>query len=201
MAGPTSRTGGAAPSSTAAAPLSTAAAPTTANGLLLRAVTRRWRLVVPGLLLMTMWQICEALVPIAIGQIVDRAIIPLDRQALLLSILGLIALFVVLSYGYRFGARMSDRALNEEAHDLRVEATRVPLTRRRAMDGTSSGSVLSVCSADADVAAAALDAAERATLETLGASVHLKEALYQGDPALLASLLTGRTRQGAAPDA
>lgn len=139
MAGPTSRTGG--------------AAPTTANGLLLRAVTRRWRLVVPGLLLMTVWQVCEALVPIVIGQIVDRAIIPLDSQALLLSILGLIALFVVLSYGYRFGARMSDRALNEEAHDLRVEATRVPLTRRRAMDGTSSGSVLSVCSADADVAA------------------------------------------------
>lgn len=131
----------------------TADAPTTANGLLLRAVRRRRHLVVPGLVLMTLWQLCEALVPIAIGVIVDVAIIPLDRWALLWSVVGLISLFTVLSLGYRFGARMSNRALQEEAHDLRVEVTRVPLTRRRAMDGASSGDVLSVCSADADVAA------------------------------------------------
>ncbi|MEW1939167.1 MULTISPECIES: ABC transporter ATP-binding protein [Dietzia] len=131
----------------------TADAPTTANGLLLRAVRRRRHLVVPGLVLMTLWQLCEALVPIAIGVIVDVAIIPLDRWALLWSVVGLIALFTVLSLGYRFGARMSNRALQEEAHDLRVEVTRVPLTRRRAMDGARSGDVLSVCSADADVAA------------------------------------------------
>ena len=130
-----------------------AAAPTTANGLLARAVGRRWRLVVPGLLLMTIWQVSEALVPIAIGWIVDAAIIPLDRQALIWSVVGLIGLFVVLSFSYRFGARMSNRALHEEAHALRVEATRVPLTRRRAMESASSGGVLSVCSADADVAA------------------------------------------------
>ncbi|PAY22835.1 ABC transporter permease [Dietzia natronolimnaea] len=102
---------------------------------------------------MTMWQVSEALVPIAIGVIVDRAIIPLDRWAMLWSVLGLIALFTVLSLSYRFGARMANRAVQDEAHDLRVEATRVPLTRRRAMDDASSGDVLSVCSADADVAA------------------------------------------------
>ncbi|MCT1515217.1 ABC transporter transmembrane domain-containing protein [Dietzia cercidiphylli] len=127
--------------------------PSTANGLLLRAIGRRRRLVGPGLVLMTMWQVSEALVPIAIGVIVDRAIIPLDRWAMLWSVLGLIALFTVLSLSYRFGARLSNRALQDEAHDLRVEATRVPLTRRRAMDDASSGDVLSVCSADADVAA------------------------------------------------
>ncbi|AWH92535.1 ABC transporter ATP-binding protein [Dietzia lutea] len=128
-------------------------APTTANGLLLRAVGRRRHLWAPGLVLMTLWQLCEALVPIAIGVIVDAAIIPLDRWAMLWSVVGLIGLFTVLSLGYRFGARMSNRALQEEAHDLRVEVTRVPLSRRRAMDGASSGDVLSVCSADADVAA------------------------------------------------
>lgn len=131
----------------------TAPAPATANGLLWRAISRRWRLVVPGLVLMTLWQLSEALVPIAIGWIVDAAIIPLDRQAMLWSVVGLVVLFTVLSFSYRFGARMSNRALNEEAHDLRVEATRVPLARRRAMEGASSGGVLSVCSADADVAA------------------------------------------------
>ena len=128
-------------------------APTTANGLLLRALGRRRHLWAPGLVLMTLWQLCEALVPIAIGVIVDAAIIPLDRWAMLWSVVGLIGLFTVLSLGYRFGARMSNRALQEEAHDLRVEVTQVPLTRRRAMDGASSGDVLSVCSADADVAA------------------------------------------------
>ncbi|MET3861386.1 ABC-type multidrug transport system fused ATPase/permease subunit [Dietzia sp. 2505] len=127
--------------------------PSTANGLLLRAIGRRKRLVAPGLVLMTMWQVSEALVPIAIGVIVDRAIIPLDRWAMLWSVVGLVALFTVLSLSYRFGARLSNRALQDEAHDLRVEATRVPLTRRRAMDDASSGDVLSVCSADADVAA------------------------------------------------
>lgn len=131
----------------------TAPAPATANGLLWRAISRRWRLVVPGLLLMTLWQLSEALVPIAIGWIVDAAIIPLDRRSMLWSVVGLVVLFTVLSFSYRFGARMSNRALNEEAHDLRVEATRVPLARRRAMEGASSGGVLSVCSADADVAA------------------------------------------------
>ena len=131
----------------------TAPAPATANGLLWRAISRRWRLVVPGLVLMTLWQLSEALVPIAIGWIVDAAIIPLDRRAMLWSVVGLVVLFTVLSFSYRFGARMSNRALNEEAHDLRVEATRVPLARRRAMEGASSGGVLSVCSADADVAA------------------------------------------------
>ena len=131
----------------------TAPAPATANGLLWRAISRRWRLVVPGLVLMTLWQLSEALVPIAIGWIVDAAIIPLDRRAMLWSVVGLVVLVTVLSFSYRFGARMSNRALNEEAHDLRVEATRVPLARRRAMEGASSGGVLSVCSADADVAA------------------------------------------------
>ena len=130
-----------------------AGAPSTANGLLLRAIGRRRHLVAPGLVLMTLWQLCEALVPIAIGLIVDVAIIPLDRRALLLSLVGLVALFTVLSLSYRFGARLSNRALQEEAHDLRVEITRVPLTRRRAMENASSGDVLSVCSADADVAA------------------------------------------------
>jgi len=131
----------------------TTPAPTTAGGLLWRAVRRRRRLVLPGLLLMILWQVSEALVPIAIGWIVDAAIIPLDGQAMLWSVVGLVALFTVLSFSYRFGARMSNRALNEEAHDLRVEATRIPLARRRAMEGASSGGVLSVCSADADVAA------------------------------------------------
>jgi len=51
------------------------------------------------------------------------------------------------------------------------------------------------------VIAAALDAAERAALETLGASVHLKEALYQDEQVLFASLPSGSVHYGEAPDA
>lgn len=51
------------------------------------------------------------------------------------------------------------------------------------------------------VTAAALDAAERAALETLGASVHLKEALYQDEQVLLASFPSGSVHYGEAPDA
>lgn len=125
----------------------------TSGSLLRRAVGRRLRFVIPGLVLMSAWQLCEALVPISIGLIVDHAIVPRDRTALLLSIVGLLALFTVLSFAYRFGARRMNTALQLEAHDLRVEVARHALLTRGALDGRRPGAVLSLSSADADVAA------------------------------------------------
>ena len=125
----------------------------TSGSLLRRAICRRLRFVVPGLLLMATWQLCEALVPISIGLIVDHAIVPRDRAALLLSIAGLLLLFTVLSFAYRFGARRMNTALQLEAHDLRVEVARHALLSRGALDGRRPGAVLSLSSADADVAA------------------------------------------------
>ena len=91
--------------------------------------------------------------PISIGLIVDHAIVPRDRAALLLSIAGLLLLFTVLSFAYRFGARRMNTALQLEAHDLRVEVARHALLSRGALDGRRPGAVLSLSSADADVAA------------------------------------------------
>lgn len=126
--------------------------PTSAS-LLRRAVRRRLRFVIPGLLLMSTWQLCEAIVPISIGLIVDHAIVPRDRIALLISILALLALFAVLSFAYRFGARRMNTAQQLEAHDLRVEVAQHALLTRGALTGRRPGAVLSLSSADADVTA------------------------------------------------
>lgn len=125
----------------------------TSGSLLRRAIGRRLRFVVPGLLLMSTWQLCEALVPISIGLVVDHAIVPRDRTALLLSIVGILLLFTVLSFAYRLGARRMNTALQLEAHDLRVEVARHALLTRGSLTGRRPGAVLSLSSADADVTA------------------------------------------------
>ncbi|WP_188806069.1 ABC transporter transmembrane domain-containing protein [Citricoccus zhacaiensis] len=102
---------------------------------------------------MTLWQVCEAFVPIAIGIIVDVAIVPLDGRAMLLSLLGIAALFTVLSLGYRFGARLANTALHHEAHALRVEVAEVPLASGAVAARSNAGEILSLSSADADVTA------------------------------------------------
>ena len=150
--------------------------PTTGGGLLLRAIGRRRRYIVLGLLLMSIWQLCEALVPISIGLVVDHAIVPLDRSGLLVSVLGLLALFAVLSFAYRFGARRMNTALHLEAHDLRVEVARHALLTRGALTGRRPGAVLSLSSADADVTALIfrqLALGGSALIGLLGASAYL----------------------------
>ncbi|MGP9538587.1 ABC transporter transmembrane domain-containing protein [Brachybacterium sp. AOP43-C2-M15] len=148
----------------------------TGGSLLRRAVRRRLRLIVPGLLLMAVWQLCEALVPIAIGLVVDHAIVPRDRTALLISVLGILLLFTVLSFAYRFGARRMNTALHLEAHDLRVEVARHALLARGALTGRRPGAVLSLSSADADVTALLfrqIALGGSALLGLLGASAYL----------------------------
>src|SRR5918993_23457 len=68
-------------------------------------------------------QACEALVPVLIGVIVDRAIEPSDENALLLWIVLLALLFVVLNSAYRVQYLLSTRAQQEAEHDLRMRLT------------------------------------------------------------------------------
>jgi putative ABC transport system ATP-binding protein len=125
---------------------------------------------------MALWQLCEALVPIVIGLVVDHAIVPRDRMALLLSILGILLLFTVLSFSYRFGSRLMNTALHREAHDLRVEVAGHALLARGALTGRRPGAVLSLSSADADVTAMVfrqIAVGGSALLGLLGASAYL----------------------------
>jgi len=152
------------------------APPATAGGLLRRAIRRRRGRVLGGLALMTLWQLCEALVPIAIGIIVDVAIVPLDAGALVVSLLGIGVLFTVLSVSYRVGARLSNTALHREAHDLRVEVAEVPLHSGPVAARANAGEVLSLSSADAEVAALVfrqIALVGSAAIGILGVSIYL----------------------------
>ena len=143
--------------------------PETGAQLLRRAARRRIRPLLGGSGALSVWQVCEALVPVAIGIIVDRAIIPLSIPALIISIIGLGVLFTVLSVvGYRCGARLCNAAREHEAHALRVEITHAALTAPSLPADRTSGEVLSIASADADTAAASFQQAGRGIASVLG---------------------------------
>lgn len=142
--------------------------PETGAQMLRRAARRRIRPLLGGAGALSIWQVCEALVPVAIGIIVDRAIIPLSIPALVISIIGLGLLFTVLSLGYRFGARLCNSAREHEAHALRVEITHAALTAPSLPADRTSGEVLSIASADADTAAASFQQAGRGIASVLG---------------------------------
>lgn len=142
--------------------------PSSGAALLRRAARRRLRLLVPGVIAMSLWQVCEALVPVAIGIVVDVAIIPRSIPMLSVSIAGLLLLFTVLSYGYRFGARWCNAAREHEAHALRVEITHAALTSANLPADRASGEVLSIASADADTAAQSFSQLGRGIAAVLG---------------------------------
>jgi putative ABC transport system ATP-binding protein len=82
-------------------------------------ISQRRRLAISCLLLMG-HQACEALVPVVLGAGIDQAVKPGDGDALIKWLVILVALFVVLSLAYRFGARFGQRAALEGEHDLRL---------------------------------------------------------------------------------
>ncbi|GAA4511555.1 ABC transporter transmembrane domain-containing protein [Brevibacterium yomogidense] len=142
--------------------------PPTGSGLLARALRRRLRLLLPGVASLSLWQVCEALVPVAIGVVVDIAVIPLSVPMLIASVAGIAALFVVLSFGYRFGARLCNAAREHEAHALRVEVAHAALTSPDLPPDRASGEVLSIASADADLAAEVFGHLGRGAASVLG---------------------------------
>ncbi|GAA2180412.1 ABC transporter ATP-binding protein [Leucobacter tardus] len=108
---------------------------------------RGWRLSGATLGFMT-HQACEAAVPIAIGVVIDRAIVRDDPLALAWWIGALALLFVVLSLSYQRAALGMVRVYGHGEHDLRqlVSARVLHPRGRRSHDRT--GEVLSVTTSD-----------------------------------------------------
>ncbi len=102
--------------------------------------------------LLCVWQLCEALVPILIGVIIDRAIAPSDTTAFLVGAAALCLLMGTLSYSYRFGARIAYAVTQREEHALRMEITAHVLHPRGARTGMLAGETLSVATGDAQAA-------------------------------------------------
>lgn len=127
-------------------------APTSAVALYRRTVCRQRGRVLTCVGLLSTWHVCEALVPVIIGLVVDDAVATGDGQRLLLWFGVLALLFLVLSSGYRFGSRAGYAAAQHESHLLRGEVVRRVLDPRGTTTRRLPGETLSVATSDAELA-------------------------------------------------
>ena len=176
----------------------------TGGRVLRRTVTRNARRLTLGTGLISLHQVCESLVPIFIGVIIDQAIAPADPYALAAWVAGLAALFTTLTLVYRFGARFLMRAIAQEAHLLRLEVAAKATDPRGMRTELRTGDLLTVAGTDADNTSYLLDYVPRvagavtATVVTAAAllviDVPLGLAVLVGTPLVLAALQAGTPR-------
>lgn len=124
-----------------------------------RALRRQRGRVTAGVSLLCLHQAAEALVPVVIGLVIDRAVADGDVDALIVSLAALAVLFTVLAYAWRFGAQFAYAAVEREAHTTRVEIATKALDPRGQRSGMRDGELLSVTASDAELAALAVRAA------------------------------------------
>ncbi|WBB67859.1 ABC transporter ATP-binding protein [Micromonospora sp. WMMD812] len=125
----------------------------TTGSVLRRALRRQRGRVLAGIVLLCLHQATEALVPVAIGVVIDRAVATGDVRTLLLSLAGLAILFTVLAFAYRTGARHAYAAVEREAHLSRVEIAGRALDPRGHRSGLRDGELLAVTASDAELSA------------------------------------------------
>jgi putative ABC transport system ATP-binding protein len=154
-------------------------------------------------------QAAEALVPVMIGVVIDRAVATSDTRALLISLAGLALLFTVLTFSYFFGARLGYAAVEHESHHTRVEIAGRALDPRGLRSGLRDGELLSITASDAElsslviravgIAAAATTALVVSAIALLIVDVPLGLGVLIGVPVVvlalqrLAPLLTRRS--------
>ncbi|MFJ3434633.1 ABC transporter ATP-binding protein [Streptomyces cyaneofuscatus] len=120
------------------------------RGVIRRAVAGQRRDVVVGSLLGAAHQTGEALVPVLIGLIVDRAVVRPDGGALAAWLVLLAVVYAMLSYGFRFGARAGERAAEQAAHQLRLDVVRRVLAPHGGAEaGRPPGALVNVATEDA----------------------------------------------------
>ncbi|QZS54052.1 ABC transporter ATP-binding protein [Rhodococcus opacus] len=151
-----------------------------------------------GTVLVCLHQVAETLVPISIGVIVDRAVATGDVFALAVWLCALALLFLVPTAAWRFGARFIVVAMQNEAHQLRMEVAHRILDPRGVRTDLRAGELLSVSTSDADRAAwiaditpraaAALTAAIGSAVALLLIDVPLGLAVLIGTPVILGLL-------------
>jgi putative ABC transport system ATP-binding protein len=117
--------------------------------LLVRTAREQRRPLVGAVLGLSGHQAGEALVPVVIGVVIDRAVDGGGPGDLLRWLAGLAAVFVFLSYAYRFGARAGERASEQAAHSLRLALTRRTLDPRGGADSRLPGELTSIATSDA----------------------------------------------------
>jgi len=172
--------------------------------VLRRTLTRNARRLALGTVLISLHQVCESLVPIFIGAVVDQAIAPADPYALGAWLAGLAALFLALTLVWRFGARLLMRAIAQEAHLLRVEVAAKATDPRGIRTELRTGDLLTVAGTDAENTSYLLDYVPRiagavtatavSAVALLVIDVPLGLAVLAGTPLVLAALQAGTPR-------
>lgn len=163
--------------------------PTTGSAILRRSVRRQRARLIISSIFFCVHQFCETMVPVAIGLIVGRAIDTGDGRAMIFSLVGLAALFVVLSYAYRFGARIIVVGIEREAHLMRVEVAGKVLHPRGVRTDLVSGELLSVSTSDAEKTSWILDVIARTVAASTAATVCAVALLVIDIPLGLAVLI------------
>ena len=135
-------------------PADPSAVPSGSWRLLRRVLWRHRGRLAAGSLLISIWQVCEAMVPVAIGLIIDNAVATGSWTALAWSVVGLSALFAVLSTGYRLGARITFTAGQHESHRIRLGVVGHLLRPQGARTSMLPGQTLSLATSDAEQVAA-----------------------------------------------
>jgi putative ABC transport system ATP-binding protein len=116
-------------------------------------------------------QVCEALVPVAIGLVIDQAVGTGSTGAMVLSVLGVFALFTALTMGWRMGFWFLSRAEQEEAHFQRISVVRRVVTGRGIQTDRQTGELLSIATSDTQSAAELLELGGRVVSALVGLAV------------------------------
>jgi len=143
-------------------------------------------------------QVCEALVPVVIGVIIDRAIEPSDAAALSAGLAGLTALFVVLALSWRFGRVAGARAAEGAGYELRHGLVQRVLDPRGMARPRRPGELVTIAGGDVDrtvrvvwvigVAVAKAAAVATVAVSLLLISVPLGIAVLVATPVLLVGM-------------
>ncbi|GIJ38717.1 ABC transporter ATP-binding protein [Micromonospora andamanensis] len=133
-----------------------------------------WRQRRDNALCATFWslhQVCEALVPVAIGLVIDQAVGTGSTSAMAWSVLGIFALFTALTMGWRSGFWFLSRAVTEESHQLRMRVVRRVVGGQGVRTGRQSGELLSIATSDTQSAAELLELGTRGVSALVGLTV------------------------------
>jgi putative ABC transport system ATP-binding protein len=118
--------------------------------VLKRSIFGQWRLITGASVLAAGHQVGEALVPVVIGVVIDKAVAGNSAAELLKWLAVLAAVFAGLSCSYRFGARLAEGASERAAHNLRIQLSeRVLDARGGAETGRLAGALTNIGTADA----------------------------------------------------
>ncbi len=124
--------------------------PRTGAALLRRTIRRHRGRTTAFISLLVVWQLCEALVPVVVGLTIDHGVETGDGSTFLAWAALLVALFALLSSGYRFGSRVGRRAIETEIHLLRMEIAGHALDPRGLRADRGSGETMSLATSDAE---------------------------------------------------